>query len=144
MSTRPPYQIVIDTNVLVAGLRSTQGASYKLLTVLKSPKWELNVSTGLILEYEAVLKRPQTGTFLSFAGVDRVIDDICSLANHHSIFYMWRPIARDPDDDFLVDLAVKAQANFIITYNLKDLRLATQFGIRVVEPKLFLEIVGEL
>jgi predicted nucleic acid-binding protein len=57
---------------------------------------------------------------------------------------MWRPIARDPDDDFLVDLAVKARADFIITYNLKDLRPATQFGIRVVEPKLFLEIVGEL
>jgi len=53
------YQIIIDTNVLVAALRSKQGASYRLLELLRNGdnRWQINVSTALILEYEAVLKR---------------------------------------------------------------------------------------
>ncbi len=52
-----PYQIVLDTNVLISGLRSSQGASYKLLTLLNDPRWELNLSIALVFEYEAILKR---------------------------------------------------------------------------------------
>lgn len=141
---RTPCQIIIDTNVLVSGLRSFQGASYRLLSILNSPKWRLNLSSGLILEYEAVLKREELGIPLPFEEIDRVIDDICSLANYHDIFYLWRPTARDPDDDFIIDLAVKAQVDFIITYNLRDLQPASQFGIQVVEPRTFLQIMGEL
>jgi predicted nucleic acid-binding protein len=51
-----PYQIVLDTNVLLAGLRSNRGASYKLLTILNDLRWQLNISTALIFEYEEILK----------------------------------------------------------------------------------------
>ncbi|MBW4425468.1 MAG: hypothetical protein KME50_13720 [Nostoc desertorum CM1-VF14] len=61
-----------------------------------------------------------------------------------SIFYLWRTVARDPDDDFLIDLAVECQADFIITYNQKDLQAAQKFGLRVGSPKEFLQIVGEI
>jgi predicted nucleic acid-binding protein len=54
------------------------------------------------------------------------------------------PLARDDDDDFLIDLAFKAQADFIITYNQKDLQPVERFGIRVVTPKQFLQIIGEI
>ncbi len=56
---RNPYQIVVDTSVIVAGLRSDLGAAFKLLTMLNHPKWQTNVSVALVLEYEAVLKRDQ-------------------------------------------------------------------------------------
>lgn len=144
MDNRGPYQIVLDTSVLVAGLRSDQGASYQLLLRLNDPRWQVNLSVGLVLEYEAVLKREQSRLFLTSEDIDRLIDDICSFANHQILFYQWRPIARDPDDDFVIDLAVKSQADFIITYNLRDLQPAEQFGIQVVTPKAFLQIVGAL
>lgn len=51
-----PYQIVVDTNVLVSGLRSKLGASYKLLSSLKDVRWQINVSTTLVFEYEEILK----------------------------------------------------------------------------------------
>jgi predicted nucleic acid-binding protein len=51
------YQIVLDTNVLVAAMRSKQGASYRLLSLLGDGRWRPNVTVAVVLEYEAVLKR---------------------------------------------------------------------------------------
>lgn len=139
-----PIQIVIDTNVLLSGLRSTRGASYKLLTILNSERWQLNISTTLVFEYEEILKREKDQLNLTFEEIDDVIDGICSIANLCDIFYLWRPVAPDPDDDFLIDLAVEAGADFIITYNKKDLQAASIFGIKVVTPNEFLQEVGEI
>ena len=57
-------KIVMDTNVLVSGLRSKKGASYKLLTMVDSGKYELQISVPLLLEYEEAVKR-STGIALS-------------------------------------------------------------------------------
>ncbi len=138
------YQIVLDTNVLFAGLRSQRGASYKLLTILNDIRWQLNISTALLFEYEEILKRQQAQLGLSLEDIDNVIEAICSIANKRSIFYLWRPILNDPDDDFLLDLAVESQADYIITYNQKDLQPANKFGIKVVTPKQFLQEMGEI
>lgn len=140
----PPYRIVLDTNVLLSGLRSNRGASYKLLTILNDERWQLNVSTTLILEYEEVLKKESAPLGLSLEDIDTIISAICAIANRRTIFYLWRPAALDPDDDFLIDLAVESQADFIITYNKRDLRATEDFGIQLVTPKEFLQIVGEI
>ena len=66
------------------------------------------------------------------------------IARHHDIFYLWRPLARDPDDDFLLELAIRAQADFIVTYNARDLLPVAQFGIALVTAKEFLQQMGEL
>ncbi len=138
------HQIILDTNVLLAGLRSRRGASYKLLTMLNDRRWKLNISTTLIFEYEEILKREKEQLGLSLQDIENVINSICAIANKRNIFYLWRPLANDPDDDFLLDLAIESQADFIITYNKKDLQAAEQFGIRVLSPKEFLQIVGEI
>lgn len=139
-----PYQIVLDTNVLLAGLRSRRGASYKLLTILNDNRWQLNISTTLVFEYEEILKRNQMQLGISLEDIDSVIDALCAIANKCNIFYLWRPFLNDPDDDFLVDLAVEAQADYIITYNQKDLQPALIFGIKIVTPKQFLQAMGEI
>jgi putative PIN family toxin of toxin-antitoxin system len=139
-----PYQIVIDTNVLVAGLRSNRGASYKLLTILNDARWQVNISTTLIFEYEEILKRSSLELGLSFPDIDAIIRGICSISHQRQIFYVWRPTSTDPDDDFLIDLAVKAQAEFLVTYNQRNLQPAERFGIKVVSPKQFLQFIGEI
>jgi putative PIN family toxin of toxin-antitoxin system len=139
-----PFQLVLDTNVIMTGFRSNRGASYKLLSLLDDKRWNINLSVSLVLEYETILKRQQQSLELSPLEIEQAIEDICSIANLHSIFYTWRPTAHDPNDDFIIDLAVKCQADFLITYNEKDFKGISSFGIRVVTPKQFLEIVGEL
>lgn len=139
-----PYRIVVDTNVLIAGLRSKQGASYKFLTLLNDRRWQLNISIALIFEYEEVLTRNMESLGLNQQKIDILLDGLCTIANHREIFYLWRPLASEPGDDFLLELEIESQADFIITYNRKDLEQATQFGIQIITPKAFLELVGEL
>ena len=142
--TETPYQIVIDTNVILAGLLSNKGASYKLLTILNDQRFQINVSATLVFEYEEILKREQQQIDLNNEDIDNIINGICHLDNHHEIFYIWRPLAKDKDDDFLIDLAFKCQANFIISYNQRDLKPIEKFGIFILTPKQFLRLLGEI
>ena len=130
--------IVLDTNVLLSALRSSRGSSFRLLSLLGTDSFALHISAPLIAEYEAVLKRGQLA--LSNEQVDDVIDFICTKAVHHKIFYLWRPVLKDPDDDFLLELAVKAQAN-IVTWNVSDFKEAASFGISVLTPREVLALL---
>jgi len=127
--------IVLDTNVLVAALKSSRGTSFRLLSMVEDDQFVLQVSTPLIIEYEAVLKRGLTP--LSPEEIDDVIDFICSKAVLNKIFYLWRPVLKDPDDDFVLELAVKSNAT-IVTWNIADFKNAVQFGIAVMTPRDFL------
>ena len=87
-----PYQIVLDTNIIASAFRSQRGTSYKLLTVLKDSRWQVNLSTPLVLEYEEVLKRPGMIEGFNDAAIDTFLDGLCAIANRHDIFYLWRPL----------------------------------------------------
>lgn len=127
--------IVLDTHVLISALKSRQGASFRLLSQVGNGRFRLHVSVPLVVEYEAVLKRG--GLALSDVQIDDVIDYLCAQAIHHKIFYLWRPKLKDPDDDFVLELSVKAQAT-IVTWNLADFRKARNLGIAVMTPREFL------
>jgi len=129
------FDIVLDTNVLIAALKSSRGASFRLLSLVEHGLFTLHVSTPLVSEYEAVLKRGITS--LSAEEIDDVIDFLCSRAVLNKIFYLWRPVLKDPDDDFVLELAVKAHAA-IVTWNVADFKHAARFGIAVLNPRDFL------
>lgn len=78
-------QIVLDTNVLISALRSQRGASFKLVSLIGlDERFEINVSTPLVLEYEDVAKRPEVGIELSFEGIDYLY----AVANRCQIFFL--------------------------------------------------------
>jgi len=137
-------QIILDTNILVAAFRSRRGAANLLLDKLNDSRWQVNVSTPLLLEYEDVLKRPEMKDFVLESDVDVFLDGLCTIAEHQNIFYLWRLLAKDPNDAFILELAVRAGADFIITYNKKDFLAAESFGVKLATPKEFLQYVGDL
>ena len=137
-------QIVIDTSVLVAALRSRRGASYRLLTLIDSGTFVANVSVPLVLEYEEAAKRLMGQIALTARDIDHILDYICVVASHHAVFYLWRPFLKDPKDDMVLELAVSAGCDFIVTYNQRDFEGAEQFGIGIITPKEFLQKIGEL
>ena len=141
MNTR---QIVMDTNVFVAALRSRRGASHRLLMLIDSGKFEINVSVPLVLEYENAAKRLIGDISLTERDIDDILDYICTVANRRKVFYLWRPFLRDPKDDMVLELAVAASCDFIVTYNKRDFQGAERFGLRVVTSKEFLQEIGEL
>lgn len=128
--------IVLDTNVLLTALKSNRGTSFKLLSLLPTAQFQLHVSTPLIAEYEDVLKRGHLT--LPESQIDAIIDFVCAQAKSHEIFYLWRPMLKDPDDDFLLELAVKAGAD-IVTWNISDFKKAEQLNVKVLTPRDFLK-----
>lgn len=137
------YKIIIDTNVLLSGLRSNQGASFRLLSRLRDSRIELFLSNSMIFEYEDVLKRNRESLGMNVSEIDSVIDDLCALSTLKNIFFLWRPSALDPGDDFIVDLAVAAGIDFIITFNVSNFVSARRMGIQIIKPQEFLRILGD-
>lgn len=132
--------IILDTNVLFSATRSSLGASYRLLQRIDQTSLQLHISTPLVLEYEAALKRNKS---LSDTDVEAVVDYLCRISEKHGIFYLWRPVLRDPQDDHILELAVKTNA-MIITWNLKGFVPAAQFGLTVETPRGLLKLLENL
>lgn len=128
--------IILDTNVLVAALKSSRGASFRLLGQIDDARLHLNVSTPLVVEYEAILKREIS--HMPEAAIEAIVDYLCLVAEKHEIFYLWRPLLRDPKDDHILELAVKAEAT-IVTWNTRDFSPASTFGVGVMTPRDFLQ-----
>ena len=136
-------QIVLDTNVLVAALRSRRGAAFRLVSLLPTERFAINLSVPLVLEYEEVLYQQGHELGLAPTDITDFLDFVCARANLHEIFFLWRPMLPDPDDEMLLELAVKARCRDIVTYNSRNFRGAEKFGIAVVTPKAFLSTLGE-
>jgi putative PIN family toxin of toxin-antitoxin system len=137
-------QIVIDTNVVIAALCSKRGASFKTLSLVDTGRFEIHDSVPLVLEYEEVIQRQRVELGLSVSEVSDLIDSLCAVAQHHQIYFLWRPSLPDADDELILELAVSAQCDYIVTHNVDDFKGVEQFGIKAVRPKEFLRIINEV
>lgn len=137
-------RIILDTNVLVAALRSRRGAAFKLLSLFSSGRYRLAVSVPLLLEYEDVLSRRPESLWLSSQSVADLLDQICAVADKYLIYFLWRPHLPDPKDDHLLELAVASRSPYIVTYNRRDFTGLEKFGIVALTPKEMLTTLGEL
>jgi predicted nucleic acid-binding protein len=98
----------------------------------------------LVLEYEDVLLRHRTRLGLTHTDIEDLIDAICALTMPHEIHFLWRPHLHDAKDEHVLELAVKARCNSIITFNRKDFAGSDKFGITVLDPGQFLRNLGEI
>ena len=136
-------KVVLDTNVLVAALRSSAGASFALLQqVGPYAPFQLALSVPLVLEYESVLRR-RTG--LAPDDIEQVVDYLCSVGDPREIHFLWRPFLKDPSDEMVLEVAVEAGADVIVTHNVRDFKgVEKAFGVRILRPKQLLrELRGD-
>ena len=134
---------MLDSSVLVAALRSHQGASFRLLQLLRDKRFEVAVSVPLVLEYEAVLLRHGTELGIAPAEAVGVVNYLCRAAHRQEVHFMWRPVLTDPGDEFILELAVAARCAAIITHNVRDFKGAKPFGVKVLTPGEFLLSIEE-
>jgi putative PIN family toxin of toxin-antitoxin system len=135
-------RIVIDTNVFVSALRSRRGASHELMMLAGSAQFEFALSVPLVVEYEDAAKRMLVDTGLTAREVDDILDYLCSVALLQEIHFLWRPFLKDARDDHVLELAVEAGCEVIVTHNVKDFAGAEQFGVRIIGPREFLKGIG--
>lgn len=137
---------VLDTNVLVAAVRSPRGASAEILRRVLQRQIGALCSVPLFLEYEAVLLRSEhlTAAGAQAHDVINLLDVLAGVVTRVEIQFLWRPQLRDANDDLVLELAVnghgRGEAVSIITSNYKDFwPQARQFGVSVMTPQQFFQ-----
>jgi putative PIN family toxin of toxin-antitoxin system len=136
---------VLDTNVLVAAFRSGQGASRQVLLGALDRRFELLLSVPLLLEYEAVLKRPEqlAASRIRSSEVELVLNDLAAVAKPVRLAFRWRPRLADPNDDMVLETATNSGASAIVTFNRRHFEEASaSFGIRTMSPGEALRKMG--
>ncbi|MBU2720399.1 putative toxin-antitoxin system toxin component, PIN family [Acidithiobacillus ferridurans] len=138
-------RIVLDTNVLVAASRSRRGASFALLQALRNGRFIALLSVPLMLEYEAVLKRPEqlAASGRSVAMTDAFLDALCLRGEAVHLHYLWRPQLRDPADEMVLETALNGRADVLVSMNIRDFVAAGRFRLKVATPGAFLRQLRE-
>ncbi len=130
-------RVVLDTDVLVAAVRSGAGASRALLAAAAGGRICLLASVALLLEYEEVLTRQDHMRASGWSGheIAQLLDGMAAFAEHVRIAYLWRPMLNDVDDEMVLETAVNGGADLLVTFNLRDLEPACRrFGIAALRP----------
>lgn len=134
-------KIVLDTDVIVAALRSPSGASAELLRRARRGKITLAASVSLFMEYEAVCSRPEhlAASGLNARQLDLFLDGLATIVQPVEVHFLWRPQLRDPADELVLEATVNASARALLTFNQKHFAgVANRFQIEVVTPGEFL------
>jgi len=139
-------RLVIDTNVVVAALRSPSGASATLLERALDCRFTLLLSVPLALEYEGTCGDPaqRIASGLSESEVGTIVSALCAVAEPVRTWFLWRPQLRDPADEMVLETAVNGSADALVTFNRRDFGDAPgAFGIEMLSPRQALGKIAE-
>jgi putative PIN family toxin of toxin-antitoxin system len=136
--------VILDTDVIVAAIRSSSGASAEIVRRALGGELAIEASVAMILEYEAVATRSEhlAAGQLTEAEALIVVDAIAAVASEVEIRFHWRPQLRDPDDEMVLEAAINAKDRTIVTFNTRDFAAAAdRFGVRLLKPGELLESI---
>lgn len=134
-------KVVLDTDVVVAALRSPTGASAELVRMARAGHIRMAASVSLFMEYEAVCTRPEhvLASGLDLRQVGIFLDALASFTEPVAVHFLWRPQLRDPADELVLEAAVNASADALVSFNLRHFAdAASRFHLRLAPPGLFL------
>ena len=136
--------LVLDTNILVAALLRGGGSARSVLRGCLTAAYQPVLGPALLAEYEDVLGRDElfATSVLSARDREKLFDGFLSQCRWVEVFYAWRPNLPDEADNHLIELGVAAQADAIVTRNLRDVsRGELKFpSLRVLTPEQCLEV----
>jgi putative PIN family toxin of toxin-antitoxin system len=136
---------LLDTNVLIAALRSRRGASHALIRLVLQGKLPVVMHHKLLAEYRDVLSRPDIIDGLSFSWeeIEQIVAGMVVEAHEVKINYLWRPNLKDEGDNFVLEIAVAASPCTLVTHNLRDFR-AGELQFHEVWVKTPQQVLAEL
>ena len=128
---------VLDTNIVVSGLRNPEGSAASILKLAESRAFPCYISEEILNEYEEVLtraslgfKRDQIAKFL------RMLRRTCIMVEPTKEI----EATSDPDDDMFLECAPEARADYVVTGNLRHFPARFR-DIRVIQPRQFLSVL---
>ncbi len=141
------HRVLLDTNVLVAALLSSSGASYALLQAVSTRRLKFVASPAVWLEYEAVLKRDDMRAKHGFSlrDIDGFLRALALWVEPVQLHYFWRPQLRDPGDEMVFEAAVNGRVDALVTHNVKDFfHAAPRFDLTIYTPAQALDLMEKL
>lgn len=135
-------KLVLDTDVIGSAIRSTTGASAELLRLARQKRFVPAISVPLVLEYEAkatMAEHMMAGDITRTEAL-AIVDALVVTGEPTPIHFTYRPSVRDPDDEMILETAINAQADAIVTFNIRDFGTApAKFGVECWLPFQALE-----
>ncbi|HXK56085.1 MAG TPA: putative toxin-antitoxin system toxin component, PIN family [Gammaproteobacteria bacterium] len=131
------YRFVLDTDVIIAALRSPGGASAALVGAALDHQIVILASVPLFFEYEAKCTSPVhwTAAGLTHDQAHVFVEGLTALIEPVKTHYLWRPTLRDPNDEMVLETAVNGRADAIVTFNIRDYgAVPGRFDIEVLTP----------
>lgn len=128
---------MLDTDAVVAAMRSPRGASAAIIRAVRRNEATLLLSVPLAMEYEAVCRRVEhrVEAELSDREVEIFLDAIIAMAEPVRTHFLWRPQLRDPNDEMVLEAAVNGRADALVTFNVRDYGdSGSRFGVEVLLP----------
>lgn len=129
----------MDTDVVVAAMRSPAGASAAILRSIRRGEATLLLSVPLAMEYEAVCQQGEhrLAAGLSQGQADIFVTAVIAMAEPVETHFLWRPQLRDPGDEMVLEAAINGRANALITFNMRDYGEApSHFGVELLLPRI--------
>lgn len=130
-------RLVMDTDTIVAAMRSPSGGSAALLRAARAGRATLLATAPLCIEYESVCSRIEHVEAAGFSEADLTVflDAVVALVEPVEAWFLWRPQLRDPGDELVLEAAVNGRAAAIATFNRRDFQAgAARFGVDVLLP----------
>jgi|ERR1700684_1633194 putative PIN family toxin of toxin-antitoxin system len=128
---------VIDTNILVSALLQPAGLPAQVFVLALSGSIQLCVSGEVYAEYEEVISRPR------FQRDEETIAATLRAIREQAFWVKPTETVRacsDPDDNIFLECAQAAQADYIVTGNLRHFPEAWE-STRIVPPRRLLEVI---
>jgi putative PIN family toxin of toxin-antitoxin system len=138
-------RVVLDTNVIVAGLRSRRGASFLVLDLVEKGELSIILNAPLIEEYEDVVRRVEHRRVhqLSETDIHRFLRGLVAVAEMVETRMDRRvTMTRDPDDAVVAEAAIDGRADHLVTHNIRHFAEVAD-RISIVTPGQLLRIMSE-
>lgn len=133
---------MIDTSVFVAALMSADGGARAVLQLCLQGELRPVMGHKLFLEFVELFERPKLFSLSPTTESDRreLFEGFVAKCRWVEVHFLWRPNLQDEGDNHMLELAVAAGAEAVVTHNLTDFRGELKFpGISILTPSRFLE-----
>ncbi|MCL6588364.1 MAG: putative toxin-antitoxin system toxin component, PIN family [Firmicutes bacterium] len=134
--------ITLDTNVLFQALYSNQGASFRILDLIRHGELELAISVPVFEEYcDVLLRKENIDKFqLTKENIETVLAFIAYIGKPFIINYLLRPNLKDEDDNIFMELAFVSNSKYLITSNIRDFTIGNELRLdsfQIITPSDF-------
>jgi putative PIN family toxin of toxin-antitoxin system len=134
-------RIVLDTNVLVSGLRTPFGSSGEIVRMVFSGELILCIDARILSEYKEVLNRPKFKFDKNKVAI--LIDFIMQYGQVVSSSPLKSPLP-DPDDEAFLAIAIVGNVKILITGNKVHYPSSSREGIEILSPSEFIDFLRKI